>query len=514
MLLVYAMVFVCGLLRAYKLDFQTLDDDEYASVQAAMAIAETGAPHFVGNIYYTRSPLHHYYAGALVWMFGSSIWVLRMGQIVLAMGTCLMIYIASKEILGSRWVGIGGMLLFSIHPFLLFSAHVARFYQQQQFFALLVVYFYYWGFVESNPRCRYWTLASFLAAILSQETSAVLGLSMGICFLIFCRNIKTSGIIKCAIVGACVIAILVVDVLAFQSNCLTRTEGISPNVEAAVKPNFTWALNLLSIFVTYARLHVALSFFVIVGVLVALYQKDRNTLYIATMCATGIAFAVTFITGVSLRYQFWVFAPWIMMGMHGIRCVVRLIDRWIEIPTYSLASPRILGLVLTLMVAASFSPWRIPGSYDTKLLGNASGALQWVRANMRAGDAVATTEPHPHAARIETGESTFDISFPLLYDFTYKDPQGYLRDRNANALVLPNIAALQWATANYDRIWFCLNREKFRSRNRNIRWEYPSARAELFLRRNCELKHQDYVWSVFLWDKSTGQFSGFRRELP
>ncbi len=513
--LVVLMIIACGWVRAYELDFQTLDDDEYASVQAALAIADHGTPHFVGNIYYSRSPLHHYYAGALAWMFGGNIWVLRMGQVVLAMGTCLMTYLTASQILRSRWVGIGSMLVFTVHPFLLFSAHVARFYQQQQFFALLVVYWFYWGFVAKGyPKYRYWCLAAFLGALLSQETSAVLGLSMGICFLAFTKNIKTSGILKCGVVAACVVSLLIVDFVAFQANCLTRTEGVSPNVEAAVKPNITNILNCLSLFITYARLHIVLSIFVVIGLVAALYEKNRDTIYLGTMCVTGVVFAVTFVTGVSLRYQFWVFAPWIVMSVHGIQKVSQIVGRSFRIPRYSLASPSVVAVSLTLVVVASFCPWRIAGSYDTKILGNATGALRWVRANMRPGDAVGTTEPHPHCAKIEAGESTFDISFPLLYDFTYKDPQGYLRDRNANALVLSNIASLQWAIANYDRIWFCVNREKFRSCDRNLKWEYPSARAELFLRQNCELARQDYLWSVYLWDKNRGHLSAFRRELP
>ncbi len=512
--LVYLIVLACGILRAYELDFQTLDDDEYASVQAALSIAETGTPHLVGNIYYTRSPLHHYYAGALAWLFGGNIWVLRMGQVVLAMGTCWLSYLCGSKILGSRWSGIGAMLIYSMHPFLIHVGHVARFYQQQQFFALLLLYWFYWGFVaETHPRYRYLTLLAFLAALLSQETSAVLGLSMAVCFLVFCVHIKSSGIIKCGIVAACVVGLLAVDFLAFQANCLTRTEGVSPNVEAVVKPNFTCMLNLFSVFITYARLHVVMSTFVVLGVVIAIYQKNRETLYLALMCGTGILYAVTFITGVSLRYQLWVFAPWIVLSVHGIQKLVVVLKDTYRIPRDAIVRPAAYAVALTLLVIASLAPWRIPGSYQTKLLGNATGALRWVRANMRPDDAVATTEPHPHAARIEAHESTFDISFPLLYDFTYKDPQGYLRDRNANALVIASMADIQWATANYDRIWFCVNREKFRSAHRNLRWEYPSARAELFFRDNCLLMHQNYLWSVFLWDKNTGHFNAFRREL-
>ena len=70
-----------GFLRGYQVDFQTLDDDEYASIQAALAIAETGVPGYDHDIYYSRSPAHHYFAGLCVYLFGGDIWVLRMGQV-------------------------------------------------------------------------------------------------------------------------------------------------------------------------------------------------------------------------------------------------------------------------------------------------------------------------------------------------------------------------------------------------------------------------------------------------
>ena len=64
--------------------------------------------------------------------------------------------------------------------------------------------------------------------------------------------------------------------------------------------------------------------------------------------------------------------------------------------------------------------------------------------------------------------------------------------------------------AEGERIWLLLNREKFRTRGKNMRWEYPGARFEMFVRKNCELKYRTYLWSVYLWDPSRGHFQPFR----
>src|SRR5690606_27111603 len=50
--LIIWILMLCFLLRAYDLDYQTVDDDEYASIQAAMAIAETGKPQYSENVWY------------------------------------------------------------------------------------------------------------------------------------------------------------------------------------------------------------------------------------------------------------------------------------------------------------------------------------------------------------------------------------------------------------------------------------------------------------------------------
>jgi hypothetical protein len=121
------------------------------------------------------------------------------------------------------------------------------------------------------------------------------------------------------------------------------------------------------------------------------------------------------------------------------------------------------------------------------------------------------TEPHPHAAKIELGRVDYDLVVPILYDFTY-NKNGVLRDRNGDAEVVNRLAQLQDIFTKTDRVWVIVNREKFRSRKRNIRWEYPGAREELFLRKNCDLKFRSYLWSVYLWDRSQSDMYPFRKE--
>ena len=165
--------------------------------------------------------------------------------------------------------------------------------------------------------------------------------------------------------------------------------------------------------------------------------------------------------------------------------------------------------VCFVAILASWSPWRIAGSYELRILGDSTGAVRWVNSQKREGDRIAITEPHTHCAFMESGKCNYDLALPLLYDFAVMR-DGVLVDRNGGGEVVSNVDQLVGEFAEGERIWLLLNREKFRTRGKNMRWEYPGARFEMFVRKNCELKYRTYLWSVYLWDPSRGHFQPFR----
>ncbi len=171
----------------------------------------------------------------------------------------------------------------------------------------------------------------------------------------------------------------------------------------------------------------------------------------------------------------------------------------------------VLATTVFIGFVFSFSPWRLMGSHGLKLLGDSTGAMQYVRRQLRDGDVLIVTEPHTHAAYLETGKVDYDLSVPLLYDFVMRQ-DGKLIDRNGGAEVVGNLAELMEVCRRHDRIWVAVNREKLRNRGKNIRWEYPGARVDLFLRSNFQLVHQTYLWSVYLRDENNGFFSSFRED--
>jgi hypothetical protein len=119
--------------RAWQVDEQPIDDDEYASIQAVLSIAETGKPEIADDIWYSRSPLYHYGAAAVVVVFGPNLWSLRLYSVMLSVATGLVMWMLAKRYFKDTWLAALAVLIFALHPFLIFSGHIARFYQQQQF---------------------------------------------------------------------------------------------------------------------------------------------------------------------------------------------------------------------------------------------------------------------------------------------------------------------------------------------------------------------------------------------
>ncbi|MBW7877012.1 MAG: glycosyltransferase family 39 protein [Candidatus Cloacimonetes bacterium] len=508
---------LCFFLRAWEIDFQTVDDDEYASIQAAIAIAQTGKPQYSESIWYTRSPLYHYATGLAVYLFGDNLFTIRVKSALFGVFTGWVLYLMGARILLRPWVGLSAFFLYSIHPFLIFSSHIGRFYQQQQFFALLTFYFFLRGFVYGQQsKYRLWTLFAFMCAILSQELSAVIGIQMLFVYLLYAAPRPLESEIKLMSGAILVVFVTLVNVMIFQTQTMTRLEGISPNVEATIALNFSSPMNFFSVFFAYSRLHLPLSLILFsLGVLI-LYDRNRNALALLLILITGVIFTNFFVTAESLRYQYWIIPIWLIISLYSLERGISSIPAFVLLDRENLRIYRRLKILLSFMflttIAISFSPHRIIESYSTKILGDASAAFQFIKQNRLPNDKVSVTEPHPHGMLLETNQSDYDIAFPLLYDFVYLDNEGKLRDRNGNAEVIYTVEQMMNVFAKEERLWIAVNREKFRSRTKNLRWEYPGARIELFLRKNCEIKYQSYLWTVFLWDRKAGIYHNFRRE--
>ena len=427
-----------------------------------------------------------------------------------------MTYLCGAKLLKSRWIGFTAMFLLTIHPFQIYTGHVIRFYQMQQFFALLTVYLFCRGFVSGqNQRYRIATIICFFCAVVSQEISIVMGTSLVLGYVLFAKDLGWKNNIQLVIYSVAVVMLIAVDILVFKTMCLTRTEGVSPNVEASISPHFWFPMNFFAIFIGYSRLHVVASFFMLVGLPLIWREKNLNAVAFLMFLFSGVIMTNLLVSHVSLRYQYWVFPLWILVSLLGLRLLLTTLTELVYTASECLNryvfNISILFVLAFMTIIMSWSPWRIPGSYDVKILGDSTGCVRWVNGQMRPGDKLAITEPHTHSGFIESGKVDYDIGVPLLYDFAvFQD--GRLVDRNGGGELVTCVDDLIRLCETEDRVWFLFNREKFRTRGKNMRWEYPGSRFELFVRQNCELKYRSYLWSAYLWDSSRGHYFNFRQQ--
>jgi hypothetical protein len=499
---------LCFAVRAWQIDVYPIDDDEYASVQAVTAIAAKGVPEYQEGVWYTRSPLYHYLAAGVALISGDNIFALRLLSVFFACGTALVLWKLCQALTQNRLLALVALFLYAIHPYLAYTGHVARFYQQQQFFHLLGLCFFVRGFIaNSGMRDRYLAVATLCAAALSQEITVLQILPFTLCCALFAQRRSWPDEIRILIAAGCALAIVALDVGFFQIKCLTALDGVSPNVEAAIGWRFDNPASFLMLIVGYSRLHLVLSAFLIGGFVCALLRRRKVWLCLYTYLFLSIIVANLFITLKAPRYEYALIPLWILLSINGVaECARLLVPARTRIPA---RAALVYGWIAIIIL--SWSPWRLIDSYQQSIIGDSTGALRYVAENLRPEDRVAITQPHPHAALFETGRCDYALAVPILYDYDLRR-EGELIDRNGGAPVIGNLDGLQEAFAKNERLWIVVNRAQTGGFGRQIFWQNPAGRVQLYLQSNSQLVFRTYLWSVYLWDRNAGQYQPFREK--
>jgi hypothetical protein len=497
---------LCFVLRAWQIDLQPPDEDEYASIQAALAIAQKGVPEYQEGVWYTRSPAYHYLAGGIAALTGGDMYTLRLLTVIFACATAFLVWKIASELTHSRFLALGALILFDIHPFLIFTGHVARFYQQQQFFHLLAVYFFYRGFIaNSGMRDRYLTVAAFLAAALSQEITVLEIIPLTICYFLFAQRRSWPDEIRLLVAAGCALALIALDLAFFKIQCLTALDGISPRIDATVGWEFAEPANFVALLIGYSRLHLIPSVFLLVGFVFSRRTKNTGWIFLYLYLFTSMVVINVLITSRGYRFEYHLIPIWILLAVYGLGECAKFFIQTPEQSSQRLA----LAIGWLAIVICSWSPWRILESYDSTLQADPVRALRYVSNNLRSGDRVAITELYPQAALLETGRTDYDIAIPILYDFALRK-KGKLVDRNGAAEVVGNLDELQRAFARNQRLWIVLDRDLMHARGSGVRWEFPGGRTLLYLQTNAHLMFRSPLWSVYLWDQNAGEYSSFR----
>jgi hypothetical protein len=389
-----------------------------------------------------------------------------------------------------------------------------RFYEQQSFFALLATYWFCRGFFVGNSQAyRYLTVAAFLAAVLSQEITVVMGPQLAAGAIFFGRDNGRAANLKLLLAGCCAITLIGLDYLVFQTWCLTRLEGVSPSMQPAIQLHFWFPFYFSSMFIGYSRLHLLLGVVLLVSFPWLLKGGNRVIWALLWFLLSGIVLSNLMITTLGFRFLYRFVPLIILLSVYGIEVLVsRLMGPGCRLRaapspwrcTHAIGSVLLLGgIVLT------WSPWRIVSSYESELLADCTGSLQYVRQEARDGDVVIPHEPLVSAYTLEGGKPSFAFMVPVYHDFFMWD-KGRLVDRNSDLEVVASLGQVIEQCAKNSRVWVIVSREKFPSKGQEIAWGAPGSRVELFLRKNFEIKYCSLTWVVFLWDAGRGHYTQFR----
>ena len=147
------------------------------------------------------------------------------------------------------------------------------------------------------------------------------------------------------------------------------------------------------------------------------------------VCGTVAVNLLVTLEAVRLPLLGW-FPVWMLLvGVYALRCLVLYgVEHAAHSPLAGDWLAPAMGAVVLLTVLASWSPWRMAGSWGAAVVGDSTSAFSYVRTHLRPGDAVAVTEPHPPGALVEIGQVDYDLQLYLSVD-------EYVADRRDGKLV-------------------------------------------------------------------------------
>jgi hypothetical protein len=307
-------------------------------------------------------------------------------------------------------------------------------------------------------------------------------------------------------------------------------------MQADIGPHLWEPYNLVTVFLSYSRIHLPLSFLFFLGLPAALWERNRVVLALHLLFFGNIIMLNVMVTQVSARYVYYLFPLLMLLALDNGRAGFAWLNAAIQrrhrtttllnesdpsvpltggmlrgfIPArQNFASLSCLGVLFVVTIVA-WSPWRLPGTFNTKLLADSNGAFQYIRSQLRPSDLIVVTQPHAKGAMMEIGRVDYELHIPMVYDFVLRQ-DGRLVERGAGAGVIFSVEQFQKLCMEHERVWVAVDREQFPFRGERIRFAHAGARMELFLRKNTEVMHRTHVWNVYLWDANRGLYRSFRQ---
>jgi len=195
-------------------EHRSMTEDEGISFLSAKAILDHGYPLLPSGYIYHRGYLPHYLLAAGISCLGTNEFSLMLPSLLFSLGTLFILFLSSREITGSGWLGAAAALLLVSLQIQAFYSTGPRMYSGLQFFSLLAVYCFFRGFLKTSSRYQILAVYAVIGAVLCHRQGAVFLFVLPVSFFIL-YMIPSSKKIKVKFNPGLIAAFLFLTVVLF-----------------------------------------------------------------------------------------------------------------------------------------------------------------------------------------------------------------------------------------------------------------------------------------------------------
>jgi hypothetical protein len=444
-------------LRAYNLDFVSLESDESTSYDAIKGILRTGAPEAISGIWYTRSPAYHYITALWLLMVGDTPANARFLSVMWGVATLVLVFIFTREITGKTWIALVAIAIVALDPSELRFSRFIRFYQGVEFMNILSFWAFFKGFIDREGRkYQYLFFIAITLTVLHQEVTLTVLPCFLMGFLFFYRPFRLKD--DWPIIASCLtfLVIFIYDLAFFVIKCLTPLVGLTDNPGANVKLHLYNVTGFINNFlVGPSRMHILYSFFFFAGLIYFLYRRNEKLVFLYGSILLNLIFVTILVPLVATRYLYQFQALFIVLAVYGAIVVTESLARKFEFILQNRLPLQGFALAcVALLLFSNIELERIFAGYYEQIARQNNEVYEYIRQHRQPGDVVIA--PSPPGAAVVLGGLDYFIPGAIAFDVPYwRD--GRVLDRWGGGVLISNLDQFRRVLEKSQRVWLNLD---------------------------------------------------------
>jgi 4-amino-4-deoxy-L-arabinose transferase-like glycosyltransferase len=435
-------------LRIYALGYQSLWNDEAASINAAFGMLEHGWPLLPSGVVYSRSILNTGIIAFSLGLFGSSEFAARLSSVLFGTLTIPLVFLFARKV-GDNKIALIAAIITAFCVLEVAWSRQARMYQQLQFFYLLSLYLFYQFYQTKRRRYLAATIVSTLCAGLSHEFGFVLVLIFPVyAFLLNIRNVKKFLSKEFLLQKKVIFSILAIIALI----ALAEVEfGVFSSVlSSAGNIHLQYYLGYLITTIP------VVSLFAVVGA-VLFFKRERQTALLLILSIIIPFYFFSFHLELwGYRYLYFLLPIVFILFAYGVVHFVDLIPELRPRPILSLLLP-VLLLGLTLSYGFVFMPHSCYYHFDPTIQQpDFKKAYNFVEENRSEGDIVIDAWPVVGMFYLSKTPDYY-LQWDTSGTHVKVVENGEPREAQSNAPVIENLTMLEDVIEDSERGWIVID---------------------------------------------------------